>query len=260
MNHVFNTSIGLLVVVGTTFAQVPAARQPIDVEGPGQAITPRSLRAGSIQIEMGIDNAQLRAEAGTFASTLNLPRTTIRYGLVRGLELRAGWDLQVENMKSYRRESITSGFGPLRLGAKVVIAAPSEDAPEAAFIGELRLPVGSDHFTPFYMAPSFRLSMRGWASRSISFTGTIGGEWSGNTAEADGIYAGQGTWRFYARRLMMFIEVNGRMASHRNPYHVAITGLRWVPLEMLEVNIHGGVGLNKHSPSSVIGLGAAVQF
>ncbi len=125
----------LLLMIGfasASFAQIVTDR-------PDQTESSSTVPKKSFQIEGGLLFGDLNNEA---EKLMLLPTVLLRYGLTRGIELRAG-----ENLVNFKRASESNarfGLSDLEFGAKFQILKRDDVNTEIAFLSHAVFPTGSD--------------------------------------------------------------------------------------------------------------------
>ena len=147
------------------------AQQPPSVsdtaDRPGFADSPILLGRGQIQIESGVaweregdDNGQTK--------TLTWPQVELHAGVARRLEVSLAWDGLVSTESD--PDGRSTGGADVRLGTKVGLVNRSRV--DAALIGYVDLPVGSDSVSSGFADPLVRFAWGISASDRVGFSGT----------------------------------------------------------------------------------------
>jgi Putative MetA-pathway of phenol degradation len=162
-----------LVFVLPARAQQSAPSASDTADRPGFADSPVLLRGGQIQIESGLSWEHAGRGAG-LAKILTWPQLELHAGVAPRLEVSLAWDGLVSTVatssvsKSDRR---STGWADLRLGAKFgLVTCPDIDA---ALIGYVDLPVGSDTVSSGYADPLVRFAWGISVSDRVGLSGTV---------------------------------------------------------------------------------------
>ncbi|MFO7620213.1 MAG: transporter, partial [Bacteroidales bacterium] len=200
----------------------------------------------SLQIETGFlmqKNETDLAVERLFAYTTTL----LRYGLLERLELRIGLDLLSERLEIKHtdiKEHIT-GTGPLILQFKYRIAEERGWIPDIAFIGGATLPcVAKEFFRTSGVAPAFRFAFSHTLSDRLALGSNLGAEWDGES-RTPGFYYSFVLGITATEKLGLFTEFYGLMREPGERMHLFDAGFTFLVLHNLQLDISGGIGLNK---------------
>lgn len=266
--------IALLMLLPATLR----AQDEIETDRPDQTETATTVPPGSVQIEAGlVIERDETAFAGTFGgppmifeSTAMVPTVLVRVGLIEPLELRleAGY----QNVETTVGSSIpvgggaddaprsVSGFAAPSFGVKLELLAETGPIPDLALIADVTLPVGHESFRPSSIAPAFRFSMAHTLSEDFSLGYNLGAEWSGEEAdEPTGIYTlalGAGLSDHFGA----YVELFGEVSSDGYPAHSFDGGVTFRPIDNLQLDLSGGIGLNAHALDRYFSLGASIRI
>lgn len=237
----------LLAAAATALLLSPAVLaqevEPLATDRPDFTEGPTAVPFRSLQIELG---ATLDRTVG--ATAVSGPELLARYGIARGIWLRVGAPGVV---------AIDGGSGvtsPL-LGVKAEIG--TSGAYEIGAIAEALIPVGSDPQSSRRLDPAFILT----AGRGLPGGADIGGQ-VGATCDVMGRRIG------IAATLVGGLELsrNGggfvELAADRldaSPSLFAHVGYSYLVAPLMQVDVHGGVGLTGDAPATLIGAGFSVR-
>ena len=252
------------VLLGMVCATVASA-QEIDTDRPDQTESSAVLPVDHVQIETGVtyeerDVADVRA--------LSIGSTLVRVGLLDGFELRfTGEYLREEselpggvvdpNPNGGETGSVNSGMAGISAGVKIAISEDEGLLPEIAFIAHLVLPVGGDLFAPDRVVPEMRLSVGHTLAEGVSFGYNLGGEWD-EAGGAAGIYTAA-LGLDIAPGFGGYVELFGVLPAGEPAEHLFDCGVTFLPMENLQFDLSGGLGLTEHSPDFYIGAGASLR-
>lgn len=215
----------------------------------------------SLQIETGfiLENNEtdlVKESAYTYNTTL------LRYGLLNNFELRFGIEYLGEKLdiKNTDATNSYSGLSPLYTGFKVKIADEDNWKPEIALLGGLVLPfTASDNFKPKYTGANLIFSFSHSISEHFSIGYNLGAEWDGETAVPGTFYSialGIGL----ADNLGMFIESYGLISEEDGSEHLLDAGFTYLILPNFQIDLSGGIGLNKNAMDNFISLGLTYRL
>jgi hypothetical protein len=226
----------------------------IRADRPGFSTNPRTVPRGRLQIEAGY---QFSRDEGVDRHTL--PLLLIRAGLARKLELRVSWDGSSWTDASGRFEPEA---GDMALGLKAHLVEQGRLLPALGLLGSLSLPTGSGDSTSDGVDPTGGLL---WDYELAAGPVLFGTLLMSSVTDDDE--------RFFeaANALGVSIPVNDRFGvfleyfgSYRTggggTAHNLDGGLTYLPADNLQLDIHGGVGLNGRADDCFLGAGLAFRF
>jgi hypothetical protein len=251
----------LIFVLIPINATAQSATPELITDRPDQTESPSVVPHKYLQVECGFviendENNNITLKSVTYDNTL------MRYGLLDNFELRFGLGYLGEKLKMNNAGTwnSTSGFGPLYTGFKVKIAGGKGIRPECAFLGGLILPftAGKD-FKTKNSAAEFLLAFSNTISDRFSIGYNLGTEWDGETSVPVYIYSASLGIKI-ANRLSGFIESYGYLHEKGNQEHLADTGISWLILNNLQLDVSCGIGLNKAAADNFIGSGISLRL
>ena len=157
---------------------------------PDATESPNVIPVGYLQVETGAFYESFE-DQGIKTEDLTLNTTLLRFGLLKNLELRLGWDFVEGKTKidGNTLDNVTSGLSPLLLGIKIPVAKENGCWPEIGFLGHLYLTfsAGSDYKTE-NTGVDFRFSFAHTLSENSSLAYNLGAQWRDDSPEAAYIY------------------------------------------------------------------------
>jgi hypothetical protein len=169
--------LALIVAYGLpAYAQPPAVGDTAD--RPGFADSPVLLGRGHLQVESGLA-WEHEGSAADLTKTLTWPQLELHVGVAPGLEVSLAWDGLVSSVSN--PEGRNTGGADVRLGAKFALV--NRPGANAALIGYVELPVGSDAVSSGYADPLARFA---WGISLGDRVGVSGTADLGAAREADG--------------------------------------------------------------------------
>ncbi len=215
----------------------------------------------SLQIETGFlmqkDETELALERLFAFNT-----TLLRYGLLKRLELRIGLDLLSERLEiKYTdiKDRIT-GTGPLILQFKYMIAEEVGWIPDIAFIGGAALPyTAKEFFRTSGVAPAFRFAFSHTLSDRVALGSNLGAEWDGETS-VPGFYYSVALNIAGTEKLGLFTEFYGLLREPGRRAHLFDAGCTYLVLHNFQLDISGGIGLNKTAFDSFVSFGMSYRI
>lgn len=242
-----NLCIALLF--GSLTSAVADDSAPIIAERPGYSSSPTVVARSVFQLEMGYQFLEVDGAQGFDEHAI--PLTLMRYGLGNQLELQVSWG--GVSAVSVGGQS-TSGVNDAGIGLKWQLNDAGASVPMALFAG-LSLPVGESGFTSDEVEPTVGLF---WShAASLSWFGTV------IVSESnDEEYLGNAVGISLAidDKRSAYIEYFGEYGRNSGPENYLNGGFSYVPMPAMQIDLHGGFGLNNRSADLFIGAGIAYRF
>ncbi len=209
-----------------------ATRAQIDTDRPDQTESAVAMSRGDFQIEAGLQTTLLDE---TSASSV-LPTMQLRYGLLRGLELRML--TQYEYNKSLGSLA-RFGFSDLQVGTKIQLMRG--DAIDMLLLTHFILPTGSEQVTADAFGVTNRLCMsHTWANGSKLGT-NLGYNYYDDD---DDVVVVTLSYSFgLSEQISMYLEPFADFSPSASELSFD-TGLMYVPVDNLQFDISGGIGIN----------------
>ena len=247
---VLNLSLAIVMAqlpgASAVFAQDPG---PINTERPNFSSSPLALPTGFWQIEAGY---QYTRNLGSNRSKEHtLPNALLRFGFHERLELQLNWS-GYKRMISGGAE--TKGLEDASLGVKWQVNRADAAVVVGLFAG-ISLPVGDREFTSDNYDPEFGIF---WThSGRLDWFGTAKLSESGNRYKLENAV---GIDLSLAQKTGAYIEYKGSFPEGQGPAHDLNFGVTWLLANDLQVDLNGGLGLNKRASDYFVGTGIAYRF
>lgn len=246
--------IPTLFFVCTTFVG-SAQEERIDTDRPDQTESSGIVPKNFFQLEIGFNK-----ENGHFKNyDLVYPTGLFKYGLGR-IELR----LETAFISSYEhlipQPKWTTGFEPVEIGFKFLIAEEKKILPKTSLIVHAALPVlASKPFRPQHLAPSFRLTTQKTFTPNFQIGANLGAEWDGFNASPWWLYTISPGFDF-AKRWYGYIEAFGFIHTNTSPLNSADAGVAYSVTNNIRVDISAGAGISNAAPKSYVAIGFSFRF
>lgn len=229
-----------------------AQLDPIQLDRPDQTECPFIVPQGYIQAENGLTYENVDG------STTNIlyPTTLWKYGLNKNAELRI-----ITELTSKKGEQTTiNGLAPITIGFKAKICDEKGIIPLTSFIGHLTSSNwGSKKLHTDYFAPSFRFVMQHTLSDKSSLSYNLGARWDGTSAQETYLYT-LTTGYSLTDKLGSYIELYGFIPNGGQADHRCDGGFTYLINNDIMLDISGGLGITKNSPSNYIAFGFSYRF
>jgi hypothetical protein len=169
----------------------PVDYGPMVTDRPDATEAPRVVPIHHLQVETGGFYETFEGDTFTFDRYV-YNTTLLRYGLLKNLELRLGWNLeeQTTSINNSNLQNTLRGVSPLLLGVKVAIAEEKAGMPEIGVIGHIFLPftAGAD-FKPETTGVDFRFAFSHTLNEKENLSYNIGAQWREDSPEVAYIYS-----------------------------------------------------------------------
>ena len=223
----------------------------INPDRPTVAESSMVVPKGTLLSENGL---QLTDTAGAYV--LDLPESSVRYGLLEKTELR----LTVPDyFYSLPGNASPSGFGDMAIGVKQQLG-PVRGI-DVSLVAYLTLPTGAEAISSHGYDPALQLP---W-SRSLSALWTVGGQFATYWPTVSGTHNFTGEATVYLDRQLrapwdVFLEYVGDFPERGGSSELLHVGTTYklTPLEQLDC--HAAVGLTQAAPTWYIGFGYSYLF
>jgi hypothetical protein len=222
---------------------------PINTERPSFSSSPLALPTGFWQIEAGY---QYTRNVGSNSSKDHtLPNALLRFGFHERLELQLNWSGYTRMISNGAK---TKGLNDASLGMKWQVNKADAAVAVGLFAG-VSLPVGDREFTSDDYAPEFAVF---WThSGSLDWFGTAKLSWSGNKYKLENAV---GISLSLAQNTGAYFEYKGSFPEGQGPAHDLNFGVTWLLADDLQVDLNGGLGLNKRASDYFVGTGIAYRW
>ena len=172
----------------TIYAQESTSVGTLITDRPDATESPNVMPKKFLQIETGgfyesFKGQNFMLERYTYNTTL------VRFGVLKNLELRLGWDFVEEKTSGNLANETSIGFNPLLLGLKTSIAKEHGVFPEIGLLGHIYLPfIASSDYKPETTGVDFRFAFAHTLSENSSLSYNLGATWGNDSPEASFIY------------------------------------------------------------------------
>jgi hypothetical protein len=214
----------------------------------------------ALQIETGGYFESFK-EGNVKSETIGYNTTLLRFGLLRNLEIRVGWNFE-EGRTTVNRErlqDITSGFSPLLLGMKVEITEEKGLRPEIALLGHLMLPfLASTEYRPETTGVDFRFSFGHTVSERSSIGYNLGAQWGGDSPEANFVYTLAYGYSI-SEKMGLYAEVYGDFPENNSANHFWDAGVTYSIFKNVQLDATIGKSFTK-GQDILVSAGVSVRI
>lgn len=196
--------------------------------------------------------------------TLTAPTTLLRYGILKKVELRFGFDFDKQIISSDVEVFNTSSnltLNPPTLGAKVELGKGSGFVPDLSIIGAVKIPNVGDEFKQVkHFVPELVLLFSNEINDKFSVGYNLGVEWHDDMGDKEFFYSvsmGMGI----TPRIGAFAELYGNLPASTDASNQNIDGgFTYLIKNNIQFDIYGGLGLTREANNFMLGTGIAFKF
>ena len=221
-----------------------------------------------IQVEMGYTYTRDN-ESHTRVRSHSFPEVLVRWGLfAEWLELRIGQNYVNEHSKTYGIRDQADGFEDLYLGAKLALTPQRDYLPEMGLIIQTFLPTGADDHSAEEALPGVNW-MYSWEVLP-DFLSLAGSTQANKAMEerdhsyleiAQSVSAGFSiSDKIGAYTEWYALFTSGAQESGVGPENYFNGGFTFLVTPDLQIDVRGGVGLNKRADDFFVGAGFSMRY
>ncbi|MBS1492787.1 MAG: transporter [Bacteroidetes bacterium] len=269
------TPIKLLFLALFFLTPVILFAQDIESDRPDKTDSPNTLDKGKFQIETGIeyslhkfDNISVYGLDTSYnlnlrIKTLTAPTTLFRYGLLKNVELRLGFDFDRQTLSSDNNvefgNSGSLSLNPPTIGAKVFISKGEGIIPDFGVIGTVKLPkIGDEDKQVKYFVPELTLAFTNEINNKLSVGYNLGVAWSDDLEDKDFSYSASLGYSI-TPKLGSFAEIFGNIPKSGGVSDQNLdAGLTYLVKKNIVIDVYGGLGLSEESNNFFIGSGISI--
>ncbi|MGK7397326.1 MAG: transporter [Candidatus Cyclobacteriaceae bacterium M3_2C_046] len=235
--------------------------ESINTDRPGQGTdSPLLLPLGAIQLEHGVYFQSDRTVEGIKTNSWLIPTGLVRLGVLKNLELRAGYGFIHEEITGNDQDTNQSGLDALSLGAKVFITEQQGILPQLALIASFTLPgTGNESFQSDYLAPAIRIlaghSINDW----LAITTNFDFNWDQELTQAIMGYAMSFDLSL-SQKMGGFAEFYGYFPEISPAQHLFNAGLVYLIHQNLQLDTSASFAFSEPAPDYFLSLGLSYRF
>ena len=212
-----------------------------------------------LQVETGGFYTSFENDAGAKIEVIGYNTTLLRFGLLKNLELRLGWNFEEAqfSFNGMQFDNVASGFSPLLAGVKVAIAEEKGALPQIGLIGHLMLPfTASTDFRPETTGADFRFAFAHTLSERSSLSYNLGAQWGSDSSEIAYIYT-LSYGLSITNALGAYAEIYGDFPEDSRANHLWDAGLTYLVSPNVQLDATVGTGFTEGQD---ILLSAGISF
>jgi len=242
--------------------------KPMPHDRPHVADSSQTVGLGRIMLESGYTFTR-DSEQGAKIVSHSYPESVLRIGMVaEWLEVRLGWNYENETQTANGVRQSASGSDDLDLGVRLALTEQQKYLPETAVTLDLTLPTGGRSFTSNRVLPSLRYHYTWELVKDLL---TLEGNTVAASAREDSGHDYLEMTQVFAfeynvtKKLELFVEwfafiPHGAADSTTGPEHYAHGGGTYLFTKDFGIDVHVGVGLNRHASDFFTGAGLVARY
>jgi hypothetical protein len=212
----------------------------LSADRPGISTSPDIVPAKYFQIETGYSFEKMKTENSLIKTTL-FNSTLLRYGINKISEIR----VQTDYAKVKTDGDAVTGFNPLTIGTKLLIAEEKNFIPKTSFLLNLTLPFfGEKEFRPKYMTPSFYLLMQNDITAKLNIGYNIGIEYDDTGTAPKKFVAICFNYNF-TDRLWGYLESYNWFSDNIKPENYTDCGFAYFLKKNIQLDLSGNMNLHE---------------
>lgn len=240
--------IGLLGITS-----VQAQEDTISAERPSESQSPNLVPKGYLQLEAGV-----RKEGSGHDYLLYHPRSILRYGLSRHLELRV--ELDAADEISYSKQEKAYGLRPIEVGFKTPLLEEQGWVPKTTLLAMVGIPTwAAKGHQVLHAFPLLRLLMEHKLTEKLELDYNAGAEWDGESTQPRWVFTIE-PQMMVSRHWQVFVEAYGRWQKGKAPEHVVDAGLGYFVSRHVKLDLIAGKGLSHEAPDYFVATGISFRI
>ncbi|OLY93971.1 hypothetical protein BUE76_20360 [Cnuella takakiae] len=230
-----------------------AQEDTISAERPSESQSPNLVSKGYLQFEAGI-----RKEGSGHDYILFHPRSTVRYGLSKKLELRL--ELDAADEKTYSKQEAAYGLQPIQVGFKTPLLEENAWVPKTTLLVMAGIPTLAAHaYQVPHVFPLVRLLMENKLTDNLELDYNAGTEWDGESTNPRWMFSIEPQLNV-GRHWQVFVEAYGRWQQGHGAEHVIDAGLGYYISRNVKLDLIAGKGLSHEAPDYFMATGISFRF
>ncbi len=229
-----------------SFAQETDVSPELITDRPDATEAPSTVPLGTLQIETGAFYTSFEKES-IKQEVLAYNTTLLRYGILKNLELRLGWNFE-EGRTSFngaQLDNISSGLSPLLAGVKINITEENGAMPTIGLIGHIFLPFSAaTDYRPETTGVDFRFAFDHTLSEKSTIAYNIGAQWGNDSPEAAYIYTVAYGYSM-TDKLGFYAELYGDFPEDNKANHLWDAGVTYLVKNNLQLDATIGTSITE---------------
>lgn len=230
------------------------SQDKIDTDRPTETQNASLVPKGTFQAEIGFRKQHEEGKQYFY----RYPNAVLRYGLFNFLELRVEPMLETQKMAGPAKSK--HGLAPLEAGIKAKIFQTKDTAFILSFNGHLGIPHAAakdyEQDKVFYRA---RLLLQNKITDKIKVNYNIGRDWDTEDREQNWMYSISPQFEL-GDKWTLLLEEYANFVPNGAAEHYADIGVAFGVTKSLQLDVNGGIGLNKHADDYFITGGISFKF
>jgi len=250
MKNLCSLFVATLLLPFTSGAQ----EDKIETDRPGESQSTAVVEKGFFQAENGFRKEQQKN--GDYS--LFHPRTQLRIGLLKGVELRA--DIASKTEKNASKQESRYGLQPVELGFKAKLWEEKGALPTASFYTQIGIPNwASEALQKENVFPRVRMLFQNKLSGNFKLLYNAGAEWQGDGGPPQWLYTVQPELQL-GDQWEAFAETYAYLQSGQAAKHYIDAGVGFYPHHNIKLDVCVGKGLSTEALDYFFSAGISFRF
>lgn len=229
-------------------------QKKIESDRPGETRSASVAELNYIQLEAGFRKDW--QSSGDYV-LLN-PEVLIKYGLLKGVELRL--EMMAETDKFYSRQEYRYGLMPVEVGLKANLSEEKGLLPKTSFLGQAGIPrLASKSHQTDHVPVELRLLFENTLQKKLKLHYNIGAEWEGDNANPDWMFSLSPQFDI-SGKFSVFLEEYGIMRQGEKPEHYFDAGFDYYLTNNIKIDLFAGLGISTHASDYFVSSGISFRF
>jgi hypothetical protein len=227
---------------------------------PDATESPNTVPQHHLQIETGL-NYETFKERNIQIETKSFNSTLLRFGLLKNLEIRLGWDFEETkfSINDIDPENVLSGFSPLLIGAKTEIARENKLFPNIGLLVHAYLPIfASTDYRSKTTGLEVIFSFAHTLSEKSSLGNNLGVAWQNDAAGIEYIYSLAYGYSI-SDRWGTYAEIYGNLPESTRAQHFTDAGITYLIKNNLQLDASVGTGITDDQ-NIIVGAGISYRI
>jgi hypothetical protein len=234
-----------------------AQQQELITDRPDQSNSPVVIPVGALQIETGVA-MEKDGYKKTKLVNYTFNNMLIKLGVNENFETQVGFSyVGIDSLRE--NAAMLRGWSPILVGAKIKLAQAKGIWPQTALIAHVALKSDASKLSPNNTGADITLAFANNLSKAIELVYNVGINWKGDSPRPVWAYTLSMAYKL-TEEAELFIESYGFFPEGESADHRLDAGFMFKIRPMFQVDVSGGVGLSKKSPTYFLSTGLSFRL